>query len=174
MWTKNSAITHNLFDTRQLQTIMIMKLVIILCLITIFISACSSKHTSTTEIGNKGNLTKSDSLLILKDFEEKYDQSETFLKFDKGPKPIGGMNTIANKLYYTSLAASYYIEGRILVKFVVKKDGRTNNIRIIEGLGYGLDEIAISAIETTRFEPGELDGEPIAVETILPLEFILR
>ena len=148
-----------------------MKLMTSFILIIIFLNGCAPKFTSHTLIGEKSNTNKSDSLVILNNLKDNYGGDQKFLPADEFPEPIGGMQVIAAKLYYTSEAVSNNIEGRVLVQFIVNKDGNTENIRVIKGLGYGLDEIGINAIKTTKFSPGKVKGEPVDVETTLPLTF---
>jgi protein TonB len=150
-----------------------MKIIIVTFFVCLFISACSSGVSSSTEIKNI-KLSPEDSLIVSDELRKTYSESDTFLSAEKIPEPIGGMEKIAEKLYYTKEARANNIEGRVLVQFLVKKDGSVENIRVIKGLGFGLDEIAISAIKTTEFKPGEVKGEPVNIETTLPLTFKLK
>lgn len=63
---------------------------------------------------------------------------------------------------YTAEARQARVMGTVLVQFSVRKDGTTGSFKIVKGLGYGLDESAISTIATRwRFKPGALKGEPV-------------
>ena len=76
---------------------------------------------------------------------------------------------------YTSEARLARVEGKILLMCVIRKDGTVGDTRILKGLGYGLDESAISTIQTEwRFKPGTLDGEPIDVEANVEVFFSLN
>jgi TonB family protein len=50
-------------------------------------------------------------------------------------------------------------------------DGRAHNIRVKQGLGMGLDEQAIAAIEQWRFSPALKDGKPVAVSATIEVNF---
>jgi TonB family protein len=75
---------------------------------------------------------------------------------------------------YTSEAREARIEGIVLIKAVVSKDGYVINPVIVAGLGYGLDESAIETLLTKwRFNPGTLDGTPVDVQANIEVAFRL-
>jgi TonB family protein len=55
---------------------------------------------------------------------------------------------------------------------IVDVDGHVRNIKVIRGLGYGLDENAVKAVRTWEFIPAMKDG--IAVEATVPVECNFR
>jgi TonB family protein len=64
--------------------------------------------------------------------------------------------------------------GIVAVTFIVRKDGTAGSFKILRGLGYGLDESAISTIATRwRFKPGALKGEPVDQITFVETTFKL-
>jgi TonB family protein len=63
-------------------------------------------------------------------------------------------------------------QGNVVLSAVIGTDGRPHNIRIERSLGMGLDEKAIEAVRTWRFEPGKKDGRPVAVQ--MNIEVIFR
>jgi TonB family protein len=146
-----------------------MKIIIVLFFACLFFTACSSKVSSS---GTR--LSTEDSLIVFDEFKRSHSESDTFLRVDKFPEPIGGIEGISKKLYYTKRAQENKIEGKVLLLCLVKKDGSVDNIRVLKSLGYGLDEIAGNAVKTTKFKPGEANGKPVDVETIIPLMFKLR
>jgi TonB family protein len=56
---------------------------------------------------------------------------------------------------------------------VVGPDGRVHDLRIQRSLGMGLDEKAIEAVKTWRFEPSRKDGQAVAVEVNVEVNFRL-
>ena len=56
---------------------------------------------------------------------------------------------------------------------IVGIDGRPRNIRVLSSLGMGLDEKAIEAVKTWRFEPAMRDGHPVNVEIAVEVDFHL-
>jgi TonB family protein len=56
---------------------------------------------------------------------------------------------------------------------VVGADGKPREIRVQRTLGLGLDEKAIEAVKTWRFEPALKDGKPVAVQINVEVSFRL-
>jgi len=73
---------------------------------------------------------------------------------------------------YTQEARHARIEGIILMQVVIRKDGQVANVRVLQGLGYGLDESAIETISRDwRFAPGTLEGGPVDVQANIEVSF---
>ena len=64
---------------------------------------------------------------------------------------------------YTDKARENGIEGTVLLSLIVGIDGKTREIKVIKGLGSGLDEAAIKALAACRFKPGKRNGMAVAV-----------
>jgi TonB family protein len=56
---------------------------------------------------------------------------------------------------------------------VIGSDGHPRSLRIVRSLGMGLDEKALEAVRSWRFEPGMKDGHAVAVEMIVEVDFHL-
>jgi Gram-negative bacterial TonB protein C-terminal len=53
----------------------------------------------------------------------------------------------------------------------VLEDGSLANLKLVRGLGYGLDESAILTIQDRwRFQPGTVDGKPVNVEANIEIK----
>lgn len=64
-------------------------------------------------------------------------------------------------------------QGVCTLSLIVGADGRPSNIRVASSLGMGLDEKAIEAVKTWRFEPAMKDGHPVAVQIAVEVDFHL-
>lgn len=64
-------------------------------------------------------------------------------------------------------------QGVCTLGLIVGTDGRPSNIRVLSSLGMGLDEKAIEAVKTWRFEPAMKDGHPVRVEIAVEVDFHL-
>jgi TonB family protein len=74
---------------------------------------------------------------------------------------------------YTPEARAKRIEGEVLVEVVFEATGRVRVLRVIRGLGYGLDDAAIRAAEQIRFKPALQDGQPSDSTAVLHIIFQL-
>ena len=64
-------------------------------------------------------------------------------------------------------------QGIVLLLVVVGKDGHTYDIRVGQSLGMGLDEKAIEAVNRWRFRPATLNGQPVATQIAVQVDFHL-
>jgi TonB family protein len=62
---------------------------------------------------------------------------------------------------YTEEARRLRIEGEVLVEVVFTVGGEVRVLRVLQGLGHGLDESAIQAAKQLRFRPARQDGQPV-------------
>jgi protein TonB len=74
---------------------------------------------------------------------------------------------------YSDAARKAKYQGSVLLWLVVDPQGRPHNLRIQRSLGMGLDEKAVAAVSTWRFQPGSLHGQPVAVEINVEVSFRL-
>jgi TonB family protein len=65
------------------------------------------------------------------------------------------------KPQYSEEARKLGLEGEVLVQVVFPATGPVQVVRVIKGLGHGLDEAAIHAAEQIRFKPAQQDGKPV-------------
>jgi periplasmic protein TonB len=63
---------------------------------------------------------------------------------------------------YTDAARAAGISGKVRVEITVDEKGRVVGVRVIQGLGYGLDESALAAARALTFEPALRCGKPSA------------
>jgi TonB family protein len=74
---------------------------------------------------------------------------------------------------YTPEARSNRIQGRVLLLLTVTEQGATDQIGVIDGLGDGLTEQALQAVQSWHFKPAiGKDGKPFA--TRMPVEVTFR
>ena len=65
-------------------------------------------------------------------------------------------------------------QGVVTLLLVVGKDGRPYDIRVRQSLGMGLDEKAIEAVNRWRFRPATLNGQPVATQIEVEVDFHLN
>jgi TonB family protein len=74
---------------------------------------------------------------------------------------------------YSDEARAAQYQGTAVVAVEVGPDGIAHNMKVVRGLGLGLDEKALQAISQWHFKPGAKDGEPIAVMATIEINFRL-
>jgi len=74
---------------------------------------------------------------------------------------------------YTDKARERKVEGEIVVRALLQRDGKIKNIKIEKGLGYGLDDRAIAAVKRLGFLPAELDGREVDAAAQIVFNFKL-
>jgi TonB family protein len=75
---------------------------------------------------------------------------------------------------YTEDAFERRVEGRVVLKVIIRKDGTVGPIRVHESLEPGLDSAAIEAVKKWTFEPATVDGEPINVLADVEIAFSIH
>lgn len=74
---------------------------------------------------------------------------------------------------YDDNARKKKIEGTVTLSIIVTKEGRTADIRVVNGLTPGLDQQAIKAVSRWRFEPVVQDGKPCPMRMNVQAQFRL-
>jgi len=74
---------------------------------------------------------------------------------------------------YTDEARRLHIEGEVLLEVVLESGGKIRVVRVVRGLGHGLDEAAVRAAEQIRFKPALRDGQPVDSSAVLHIVFQL-
>ena len=78
------------------------------------------------------------------------------------------------KPLYTPQAREAKIEGIVMVGAVIQKNGSVGQIKILKGLGYGLNESTVNTISREwKFKPGTLNDEPVDVSVVMEVSFRL-
>jgi len=95
-----------------------------------------------------------------------------------GPYRVGGGVSAPKALYapdpeYSEEARKAKYQGTVVLWVVVGPDGRPRDIKVQRTLGMGLDEKAMEAVRTWKFEPARLNGSPVAVQINVEVNFRL-
>jgi protein TonB len=91
---------------------------------------------------------------------------------------VGGGVSAPRTLYapdpeYSEEARRAKFQGSVLLALIVGPDGNPRDLHIMRSLGLGLDENALDAVRTWRFEPARKDGVPVAVQISVEVNFRL-
>jgi TonB family protein len=74
---------------------------------------------------------------------------------------------------YTDKVRQLKIEGEVLLDVVFTATGQIRIVKVVRGLGHGLDESAVNAAEKIQFKPALRDGQPADFEAVLHIVFQL-
>ena len=74
---------------------------------------------------------------------------------------------------YTEEAKAAKIDGSVLLSIVVGTDGLAHDINVVRGIDSGLDLNAVSAVQQWHFQPATKDGQPVAVQAQIEVNFRL-
>lgn len=108
--------------------------------------------------------------------EEKHEpvKEEIFTAVEQMPQFPGGegelLKYISTHIKYPTMAAENNIQGRVVVKFVVQKDGKVGEVVVLRGRDPDLDKEAVRVVKTLpNFIPGKMNGQAVSVWYTLPI-----
>ena len=99
--------------------------------------------------------------------------------YEKMPEFPGGINELMQYLVketkYPNKSRRKGVEGRVLVNFIVNRNGAISDIRIVESVNDELDQEAMRVVRRMpKWEPGMEDGEAVRFALNLPIKFRLN
>lgn len=107
------------------------------------------------------------------------DDNKIYTQVEENPTYPGGeaalYSKLAQNLRYPRSAAELGIQGRVIVTFVVEKDGSITNPKVTRSPYYGFDEEAIRVVKTLgkMSSPGKINGRAVRSSYSLPVVFRL-
>ena len=112
--------------------------------------------------------------------EEEIEEDQPFIKVEKMPTFRGGdlnafRNWVQGKLRYPQIAAENGISGRVVLSFVVERDGSLTNIQVLQSPDRSLGEEATRVVSSSpKWEPGMQRNQPVRVKYTLPVVFQIQ
>ncbi|TAL74477.1 MAG: energy transducer TonB [Bacteroidetes bacterium] len=109
----------------------------------------------------------------------KTDDETPFVVVEEMPIFPGGDSTLlaylAQNTQYPDSAKANNIQGRVIVRFCVTKEGGVNRIAVLKGVSPELDAEAIRVVGSLpSFKPGKQGGKPVNVWYMVPIIFALK
>lgn len=102
-----------------------------------------------------------------------FDMVEVMPQFPGGNAEL--MRYLSANIKYPTIAAENGIEGRVVLKFVVGKDGGISNIQVVRALDPSCDKEAVRVVKgMPKWIPGMQNGHAVAVYFTLPVLFKLQ
>jgi periplasmic protein TonB len=111
--------------------------------------------------------------------EESAEEAQIFMVVESMPEYPGGepalYQFLSENIKYPQMAKESGIQGRVFVTFVVERDGRVTDVRVLRGIGGGCDEEAIRVVQSMpKWTPGKQRGKSVRVQYNLPVKFTLQ
>ena len=111
-------------------------------------------------------------------YNEQISQPDVFDKVDEAPQFPGGMagmmQYLSSNIRYPEDAREAGTQGRVIVSFVVEKDGSISNAKVAKPTYSSLDEEALRVISAMpKWMPGKQNGEAVRVKYSVPVSFRL-
>lgn len=108
--------------------------------------------------------------------QAKVDENGTYQVCEEMPEFPGGMaecmKYLGSNIKYPDECAKAGTQGRVIVQFVVKKDGSIADAVVVRGVDPLLDKEALRVINTMpKWKPGKQKGEPVNVKYTIPVTF---
>ena len=97
----------------------------------------------------------------------------------QSPEYPGGeeelMAYLSNNIKYPNRAVETETQGRVVLGFIVDKNGEIDEIKVLRGIGYGCDEEAIRVVnKMPKWKPGKNNGKAVKVYFNLPITFEIK
>ena len=88
---------------------------------------------------------------------------------------IAMLKYIMENIKYPEQAMKKGIQGRVVVSFIVEKDGRISNVRLLRSVESSLDKEAVRVVKSMpKWSPGKQNGKPVRVRFNVPVMFKLN
>ena len=102
-----------------------------------------------------------------------YNSVEQMPEFPGGMAEM--MKFLQQNIQYPANAAKNNVEGRVILQFVVEKDGQIGEVKVVRSVDPELDAEALRVVKSMpNFIPGRQDGKPVAVWYTIPISFKLQ
>ena len=110
---------------------------------------------------------------------KKTSNDKVFEKVEDMPEFPGGeqamMDFVSKNVQYPKEAMEKGISGRVMVGFIVEKDGSIGDVKVVKGIGGGCDEEAVRVVKAMpKWKPGKEKGKPVRVSYMMPIFFKLQ
>lgn len=111
--------------------------------------------------------------------EEEPEEQEIFEVVEQMPDFPGGqaalMQYLSKNIKYPTIAQENGTQGRVIVQFVVNKDGSIVDANVVRSVDPYLDKEALRVIGTMpKWKPGQQRGKPVRVKYTVPVMFRLQ
>lgn len=116
---------------------------------------------------------------VVTEIEEEDVEETIYVVVEEEPDFPGGMEALLkylqDNIQYPQLAKENNITGKVFVTFVVEKDGRVTQVKLLRDIGGGCGNEAMRVVKAMpKWKPGKQQGRPVRTQFNLPVVFNLR
>jgi TonB family protein len=149
--------------------------------ITAFLIACG--RIDTTNYDEHGKKTKGkphhQSISMKLNSGKELHNDSIYFMADEMPRFPGGddslMAYLKANIHYPPAALASRKEGKVIVSFIIGRNGMPSHVKLIRGIGNGCDEEALRLVRTMpKWIPGKVKGKDVRVQFNLPVKFQLN
>ena len=102
-----------------------------------------------------------------------FDVVEEMPSFPGGPGAL--MSFLSSNIKYPVVAEENGIQGRVIVAFVVERDGSITDVRVVKSVDQSLDKEAVRVVKSMpHWIPGKQNGSAVRVKYTVPVTFRLQ
>ena len=107
-------------------------------------------------------------------------EEEIFVTAEEMPTFQGGdlskfRNWVQSNVKYPQIALENGIQGNVVIKFVVEKDGKLSNIQVLQSPDKTLADAAVQVLQKSpKWKPGKQRNKPVRVTYTLPVSFKIQ
>ena len=125
-----------------------------------------------------GEVLKAKEVIATEPVKPKEEENKVFDVVEQMPSFPGGqaalMNYLNSNIKYPVIAEENGIQGRVVVQFVVGKDGSISNVHVVKSVDPSLDKEAVRVVKNMpKWIPGKQNGQSVTVRYTLPVTFRL-
>ncbi len=132
-----------------------------------------------TAVNEETEVDEETEVEVIEEEEEEVVEDEIFTIVESMPSFPGGdkamFEYLSKNTRYPTLAKESGIQGMVVLTFVVEKNGKISDVKVLRGIGGGCDEEAIRVVKSMPgWKPGKQRGKAVKVQFNLPYRFMLQ
>lgn len=143
-------------------------------------SACGFIYNFLRRVSDMEQLVSrsSDEIIDIKTSEEglyNKNQVDRAPEFYHGDESVFLNRWVYTYIKYPEISINQGVQGRVIVDFIIEKDGSLSNIEIRKGLDDYIDDEVLKVLSVSpKWKPALLNGEKVRVKLSIPIEFKLK
>lgn len=139
--------------------------------------SCSSEATKTDDVKENAATEKANEAEVI--VQEPATKDEAFAVVEQMPEFPGGMKELMtylkDNIKYPKAAQDKKVQGRVIVQFVVEKDGTPTEFNVVRSVDPDLDAEALRVLGgMPKWKPGMQKGQVVRVKYTVPVAFRLQ